>query len=586
MNIINNKKSKLDAQNVSIERKFVIEDRLNLPAMLLHAKRTEKAWKRMTFVLLRLNDSLLNEKTENVIYNDDETFTYIPYYTKKVVEAYKESGRMSVLEAQYPITTDDHLILQPGGIYTVMTNGTLPSRDCVLVNLIDFTVTCKLDEVGSGVYEKNFFTMVSDIREMLAPHGIDQIRMMYHLGVMTRSIPHVKEKMSDLKEMEKLAEAYAKKNEVLIEKIYANKKKQSYQNSVGPNDGNMFFIQLGERKVFLDDYYEQLKCGSDEHRKLFVFTPRDVGSPIHEDDEMSFFNRTSKTDATQVIAWRFIAYVFHTEVLEEFVDVLEKDLTPEQMTPFNQHVLKVSLFNDLCATLGFPMIVPVFRDMMITYWKYFSFGLMCSIDATNTLKRPEMRNPESSVYVTKVVNVFGPVDEFWETIGIPISKDMAKTLIDNYTTGIFPSYDSLPSVGYGRRVACLSEIKDKIVSKTKMDEEEMEFSFFAVLHLGRLQQVKQSLFETLKSMDIKDPVHVENGDIIINAIFFGEEPPMEKEEFKKKFPYALSFLSKINFFDPSEWEDTSDQFITPYVYCSTPSEPYTTEGTSFMSTYL
>jgi len=224
--------------------------------------------------------------------------------------------------------------------------------------------------------------------------------------------------------------------------------------------------------------------------------------------------------------------------------------------------------------------------MMSVYYPYFPFAFSCKLDAKGTARRPENseKGSDKSGYAVKVENIVGPLKEFWETIGIPISPDVASRLLDTHSpSGRFLSTDSLPSAKH--EIYCLSDLGETEISIDTAASwySSGNYSLFAVICKNTSRGViVPSLHKALKDMSVWAEGNDAQGNVVIGSLFFDEE--YDQDEMEEDHSLAHAILKSMDFFEEERWSHEAPSYIRAFVYATKRSTPMDSlEKTSVMS---
>ena len=594
----NKSKSEHGKQTSKFSRGVIHRDRLNLPALLIGRKETDKTNQLVTFLLGNVNPGCIGASADSCKWVDDDgegnydpKIIYTPKYfygTKKTFES-----RMSWIEETFPILPEDNYELVPGRFYQAYCKkSNIPDQNFVMVNLIDFRVDCTVQEpydksaiqkdVNEGLV-KGFFVKMTSMDVISTVSGTKLLKILYAMNAITRQIVPFDERREEIGALSNAAAAYADKNSSLGSKImkeYWDDKPWQQKTML---QHNPFILQLGSKCIDLKELFSHKPCGSDEYGRVFEFTPLGIADETHEDDVMSFTTRTSQTDETPIHAWTFIAHVFQASVKPESIEKneLEEVLGEDDVEYLVEHTIKVAIYRDTILTLGTPCDLDDHKNMISIYYNYFPFALSCRLDSKRSINRPE-NNEGLSAYATRVEELVGPVAEFWETVGIPVSKAMAFKIEEQYPGGTYMSRDSMESAKFG--IYCISNIQSKEIAKSTINattEEETHSSLFVVICRKYLDNILPYQYAALKEFDVWDVNDARQGDIVIESIFFDYEDFDEDEN-----PKAKKLLDTFDFFEDAKWDHLSKNYIRPYVYSTRKPNPPTIKEIEYITSFV
>lgn len=586
-NMINKRKSEYTKTTKSLERDFVAVDRINIHGIILSRKRTEKSQQEVTLVVGDVHPGCIGSNATNCKYIEegDSHFLRIkPVYSYKTKQSF--SGREKWLENYFPITEKDNFDVIPGRIYKAYCKVTkIPPEDFVVVNVTDFNVTCDVGEpwgsngvVGDGdgreekMYEKSFFVHIGAMDQKAKPRGTPLLQLLYSSNAITRELPHYSEFEDEIRKKVDAAEAFKSGctdyGASLMNEMWSMR---PWQNRWMPLFPDVLIFQLGSRAYFMAEYFKHLPSGVDSKGRQFIFSPLGEGSVVHDDDVMEFKTRTSQLDDTPIPGWRFIAYVFQAKVKEDSLEKDESDITPKDLVSKMEHTVKVSMFMSVCLQMGFPEDLDYYEPMVSAYYQYFPFALSCRLDTKGTKKRPENNNDQSA-YAVVVENVIGPVREFWETIGIPVSKEMAERLLEsNRSTGSQVSRESFPSDCNG--VYCLADMKNKETVKDIIKKcDKITDSLFIVICKNTSNGILYpGVYRALKDFDVWNSEDENDGDIVADILAFESA---YDDETLEEHPKALKLLEELNYFkDDESWELMKNSIMKEFLYSTRKATP-------------
>ena len=577
----------------SLPRVVIHRDKLSVTAILISRKRSEKANQEITFILGDVNPSCIGPNAKGCrLIEDDENHKSIqitPDYSWLTSKAYE--SRMGWLSSRFPITEEDIFELVPGKVYKMYCPiGQIPEKNFCVIQLHDIDISCTVSEPWGGTetkekegidapeenLEKSFFAKVKGIDVLGYPTGANLLKLLYQCNVMVRDLPDFSERRNDMSSKVKAAEAFSDGNSAYGAQLMNDLwKSDRWQNKYMPKNMDILILQLGSSAYFLGEYFKTHPCGADINGLMFEFTPSGPNSTVHKDDIMQFRTRTSQNDETPIMGWRFVGTAVTAKIKEESLDKEEKDIVDEDIEYVKTHTIKVSMFQEVCRTMGFPSALILYENLMTTYFQYIPFAISCKIDAGGSLKRPENSN-EGSAYSVIVDDIVGPLKEFWETIGIPVSKEMACRMVE-FSSGesrIVPNKEALPSVIAGTGIACLSDISNTPLIKTIImspPEEGKETSLFIVIMKDKSDGILPHIYNCLKDFDVWNEDDIQQGDIVIRSIFeeyelVENDNELDEEDVRENYPKAHNFLKKISYFDADVWEHKRDSFLLPFVY--------------------
>jgi len=596
--MINKRRNNYAKDTKGMEREFIKTDRVNVPAMILARKYTEKSLQEVTVVVGYVHPGCIGLKATEycrLLETEDETpmLRIKPLYSYKTEKAFE--GRKKYLEGKFPITEEDNFDLIPGRIYKLYCKKThVPEKNFAIVNMIDFTVSCEVGEPWGGVatepapgssdddhFEKSFFVRIASMDVQAEPQGGSLLQMLYSAGAITRSVVPYSKRKEEITSKKDAAEAFSNGNMSAGAEIMNREwKRHTWQNRFMPEHGP-FILQLGSPPYFLGKYFQQYASGCDDQGRLFSFSPLGPGSSVHDDDVMQFKTRTSKDDETPIHAWRFIAYVAQTTVTDEARDKPEEELEEADLSEIIEHTFKVTMFKDVCITLGTPLDMDNHENIIAVYYSYFPFAISCKVDPIGCVKRPENAN-DGSAYSVKVSELVGPVRGFWETIGIPITPAMAIQIEQQFPRGYYASKESMPSGSNG--IYCISDIKGLGTAKASIStisENPSSNSLFAVICKNKIDGILPYQYKALREFDVWNPDDARQGDLVMEALFFNLE-----EEIDENSPKAGKLLETLEYFDDEKWEHKAGNFLRPYVYSTDKPEPLTDMERKYITAFL
>jgi len=576
----------------SLPRVVIRRDKLNATAVLISRKRSDRANQEITFILGDVDPSCIgpNAKGCNFIENEEgeKRIEVTPDYSWKTLKAFE--SRMGWISSTFPITKDDSFELTPWKVYKMYCPaGQIPEKNFCVVQLYDINIECSVSEPWEGSdtkekkeeelniieekLEKSFFAKVKGIDVIAYPTGISLLKLLYRCNIMVRSLPNFSERSHEMLTKVKAAEAFSNKNVAYGAQVMNDFwKEKRWQDKYMPKNVDTLIIQLGSFTYFLDSYFQSHLSGADKNGLLFEFMPSGQNFTVHKDDVMQFSTRTSQTDATPIVGWRFVGVALTAKIKEESLGKESSDIVDDDCEYVEAHTIKISMFEEVARSMAFPSDLPMYEDMLATYYQYMTFAHSCRIDANGSLKRPENSN-EGSAYCVIVDDIVGPLKEFWEAIGIPVSKELACSMLDfAKESKFFPNREALPSVAAGKGVACLSDISNVSLVKANImspPEEEKETSLFVVIMKDKSDGILPHVFNCLKCFDVWDEGDIKQGDIAIKAIFDeaeAEEDEIDEDDLRENNPKAYNLLKKIDYFDPEAWEHKRNSFSLPLVY--------------------
>ncbi len=584
--IVNKKKNNYAKDTKQLEREFISKDRVNVPALLLSSKYTERANQEITVLIGHLNPSCIGsqggERCDYIEVGPERipTLRIKPSYSYPTMQSFK--NREKHLEKNFPITSEDMFVLKPGTICKLYCKkNKIPEKKFVIVNLIDFGITCTVGEpwgVSSDMsmcpgesdesqFKKSFFVKASSIEVKATPDGNDVLRLLYHYDAVVRRLCPLEERAEELKLRCEAAAAfkagYTEVGAAVMNKLWES---DTWQTRFLPSYQEPLIFQMCANNFMLEEYFKRHKCGCDELGRMFELSPLGVGSSVHEDDVMQFQTRTSMTDDTKVPAWRFIAYAMQATVKEEVRDEKEEDeLAEEDLEDVMEHTVKFAMFSDLCVTMGFPQDLDDYEKMMAVYYLYLPVAFSCKLEADRTLRRPE--NENGSAYSVKVENVVGPMRQFWETIGIPVSKEVAINLLDSHPRGKYLSKKAMPSEC--NNVFCLSDLDcDETAIDAIKKCDGITTSLFVVLCKSPNDGILPHVYSSLVSFDVWNPEDAVEGDTLIDCLF-NDEPDVDFDNLEEESNKAYNALYTMQFFDGDAWKFKSSSFLFPFIYSTT-----------------
>lgn len=599
--MVNKRRNNYAKDTKSLEREIIRTDRVTVPAMIVGRKYTEKTLQEITVVLGNVHPGCIGPKADefcDYFELDDGTpkLRIKPFYSYKTKKAFE--GREKYLKSKFPVTKEDDFNLIPGRIYKLYCKKThIPEENFVIVDMIDFIVSCEVGEPWGGsdkvhtpgsaeedYFEKSFFVRIASMDVRASPKGVALLQMLYSCGAITRSVVPFSERSDEICSKKDASEAFQNGNMAIGAQIMNTEwKRHSWQNRFMPEHGP-FIIQLGSPQYFLGNYFVQHASGCDDQGRLFNLNPLGPGSPVHDDDVMTFKTRTSRDDETPVPAWRFIAYVAQTSVTDGSYEKPEDELEEGDIEDITEHTFKITMFKELCFSLGTPIDMDNHENIMSVYYPYFPFAVSCKIEPIGCVKRPENSN-EGSAYSVKVEEIVGPVRGFWETIGIPITPAMAVHIEEQYERGSYVSKDAMPS-GSAHNVYCLSDLKSTDSAKVSINtisENPDDNSLFAVICKNAIDGILPYQYKALREFDVWDPEDAEQGDVIMDALFFNLE---DVDDLETNAPKAHKLLETMEFFEDEKWPHKAGHFIRPYVYSTKRDDPLTDMERKYITAFL
>jgi len=567
-------------------------------------------------------------------------FRYIPQYSYASV---KEKG-LDTLERDFPIFTFEHLFLLWGKEYTVFVRKEhAPKKAFGIARLIDFSVNCSIDVTG----KKNFFVGASAVKEdeLYYPSGDDLLTIMYQLDIITKELPDVSVFDEVLRDKVAIAEAMnlkdIDKKNAFFDELNASR---VYSDTVGPSKiGPFYFHMCPDASVACAQYDyigEKLPVPAfcDQKGRKFSFGLLDSG--VHEEEMPKFFS--SKLDPYPKCGWRFYVCFAHARVKKTSFGTDSSALTLADLYNMKSHSLYFAMLNPAARAIGFPENPITFQNMVSRYWPHFSFGFVAEISAKRTSRRPERTQTSDSIastalpsteehngkramprslgsdddddedgdeqggekeidndedlyqqstsaYSLTIQEVFGPVREFFENAGIPISVKLARAIL-NIDPGAISRLTDLPSIEKERRVACLSELTiDEAVKAAKSAP-----CLFAMLQFGAGEKVSVSLWKALSALTVKNPSYSEVGDKVICAIFpisgiISGKNELEKAEhgvdaLSEPLKLGWRILKELQFYDTERWDQRTDdqEIASPLVYATYPDPPLSSDDLSML----
>lgn len=617
-NIVSKKRTNYTNDTKAMDRDTISYDKVNVYGLVLSRKYTEKTNQEVTVLVGGVNPGCIGSmatKTCTLKYDDDDTpyLSITPEYSYQTLNT-TFKGRETFLRDKFPILPEDEFKIVPFKVYKLYCKAKrVPQDDFTIVKMVNFSVTCGVSEpwgtlgavpgetTSDELLEKSFFVRVSAMEEIASPRGVDLIRLLYQCDAITRELPQYSEVKDDLVTRVSASISFSQGQTAeganIMNSLWNS---HPWQERFMPPYPDVRIFQFGSHPYFIGEYYPIHKSGCDKNGKQFILSPLTDASMVHEDDVMKFKTRTSKLDETPVHGWRFIAHVFQATVTEGSREKQEKKITEEDLESFDEMTLKFSMYKEECLKIGMPLNIDDHGMIISSYYKYFPFALSCKIDAKNTINRPENTN-EKTAFSYIVDNAIGPVKEFWETIGIPISKELATEMLKDSKPGTLPSLESFPSED-ANGVACISDTALSFATNFVKTFYREERSLFVVICKSSSNGiVSPELYTTLRDIDVWDEEDVKSGDVVIRNLFGFEEEEEEekkseseeekrdeegesededddeeddeasklqayKERLSSSHPKAHNILNEMDFFEPKRWKTMKESLKTPYIY--------------------